>query len=229
MTTMSADVILQNLPYLMRGLRLTALITVVCMAASLALGVVLALLRRSALRPLSVGATLYIELLRSTPLLMVIFWFYFLLPLLTGKSLEPLAAGIIAMVAFQSAYVAEIVRAGIASVKAGQLEGALAVGLSYRTAMRLVVLPQALRNMLPALVARFVALFKSTSLLYVIGVVEFFRAATIVNSREFRSMEIFLFVAFVYFCCGATASALGAWLERTLATEDLRLHASSAA
>ena len=229
MTTLSGDVILQNLPYLMRGLRVTAFITVVCMAASFALGVVLALLRRSALRPLRAGATLYIELLRSTPLLMVIFWFYFLLPLLTGKSLEPLVAGIIAMIAFQSAYVAEIVRAGIASVKAGQLEAALALGLSYRAAMRLVVLPQALRNMLPALVARFVALFKSTSLLYVIGVVEFFRAATIVNSREFRSMEIFLFVAFVYFCCGATASAVGAWLERTLATEDLRLQASSAA
>src|SRR5439155_13710600 len=159
--------------------------------ASLALGIVLALLRRSAFPPLRAGATLYIELLRSTPLLMVIFWCYFLLPLLTGRSLEPLAAGIIAMVAFQSAYVAEIVRAGIGSVKAGQLEAALALGLSYRAAMWRVVLPQAFRNMLPALVARFVALLKSTSLLYVIGVVEFFRAATIVNSREFRPMEIF--------------------------------------
>jgi polar amino acid transport system permease protein len=74
-----------------------------------------------------------------------------------------------------------------------------------------------------------VALFKSTSLLYVIGVVEFFRAATIVNSREFRPMEIFLFVAFVYLCCGVAASVIGAWLERTMATEDLRLEASSAA
>ena len=221
--------ILQNLPYLMRGLRLTVLITVICMTASLLLGSVLALLRRSALGPVRVGVTLYIETLRSTPLLMVIFWFYFLLPLLTGRSLEPLVAGIVAMVAFQSAYMAEIVRAGIGSVKAGQLEAALALGLSYRTAMRLVVLPQAFRNMLPAFVARFVALFKSTSLLYVIGVVEFFRAATIVNSREFRSMEIFLFVAFVYFCCGVTASVVGAWLERTLATEDLRLQASGAA
>jgi His/Glu/Gln/Arg/opine family amino acid ABC transporter permease subunit len=226
---MSPDVVLQNLPYLMRGLRMTAMITLVCMAASLALGVVLALLRRSPLRALSTAATIYIEVLRSTPLLMVIFWFYFLLPLLTGRSLEPLVAGIVALVAFQSAYVAEIVRAGIASVKAGQLEAALGLGLPYRSAMGRVVLPQAFRNMLPALVARFVALFKSTSLLYVIGVVEFFRAATIVNSREFRPMEIFLFVAFVYLCCGVAASAIGAWLERTMATEDLRLEASSAA
>jgi His/Glu/Gln/Arg/opine family amino acid ABC transporter permease subunit len=226
---MNPDVVVENLPYLMRGLRLTAVITVVCMVASLAVGVVLALLRRSAVRALSAGATVYIETLRSTPLLMVIFWFYFLLPLLTGKSLEPLVAGIVAMVAFQSAYVAEIVRAGITSVKAGQLEAALALGLPYRSAMWRVVLPQAFRNMLPALVARFVALFKSTSLLYVIGVVEFFRAATIVNSREFRPMEIFLFVAFVYLCCGVAASVIGAWLERTMATEDLRLEASSAA
>ena len=226
---MSADVVIQNLPYLLRGLRLTAVITLVCMVASLAVGVVLAVLRRSAVRALSAAATVYIETLRSTPLLMVIFWFYFLLPLLTGQSLEPLVAGIVAMVAFQSAYVAEIVRAGITSVKAGQLEAALALGLSYRSAMWRVVLPQAFRNMLPALVARFVALFKSTSLLYVIGVVEFFRAATIVNSREFRPMEIFLFVAFVYLCCGVAASVIGAWLERTMATEDLRLEASSAA
>jgi len=225
----SADVVIQNLPYLLRGLRLTAVITLVCMVASLAVGVVLAVLRRSAVRALSAAATVYIETLRSTPLLMVIFWFYFLLPLLTGQSLEPLVAGIVAMVAFQSAYVAEIVRAGITSVKAGQLEAALALGLSYRSAMWRVVLPQAFRNMLPALVARFVALFKSTSLLYVIGVVEFFRAATIVNSREFRPMEIFLFVAFVYLCCGVAASVIGAWLERTMATEDLRLEASSAA
>jgi His/Glu/Gln/Arg/opine family amino acid ABC transporter permease subunit len=227
--TVSADVVIQNLPYLMRGLRLTAVITLVCMVASLAVGVVLALLRRSTVRALGVVATVYIETLRSTPLLMVIFWFYFLLPLLTGKSLEPLVTGIVAMVAFQSAYVAEIVRAGITSVKAGQLEAAMALGLSYRGAMWRVVLPQAFRNMLPALVARFVALFKSTSLLYVIGVVEFFRAATIVNSREFRPMEIFLFVAFVYLCCGVAASVIGAWLERTMATEDLRLEASSAA
>jgi len=226
---MNPDVVIQNLPYLMRGLRLTAVITLVCMVASLAVGVVLALLRRSAVRALSAAATVYIETLRSTPLLMVIFWFYFLLPLLTGKSLEPLVAGIVAMVAFQSAYVAEIVRAGITSVKAGQLEAAVALGLPYRSAMWRVVLPQAFRNMLPALVARFVALFKSTSLLYVIGVVEFFRAATIVNSREFRPMEIFLFVAFVYLCCGVAASVIGAWLERTMATEDLRLEASSAA
>ena len=225
----SADVVIQNLPYLMRGLRLTAVITLVCMVASLAVGVVLALLRRSAVRALSAAATVYIEALRSTPLLMVIFWFYFLLPLLTGQSLEPLVAGIVAMVAFQSAYVAEIVRAGITSVKAGQLEAAVALGLPYRSAMWRVVLPQAFRNMLPALVARFVALLKSTSLLYVIGVVEFFRAATIVNSREFRPMEIFLFVAFVYLCCGVAASVIGAWLERTMATEDLRLEASSAA
>ena len=227
--TVSADVVIQNLPYLMRGLRLTAVITLVCMVASLAVGVVLALARRSEIRALSAVATVYIETLRSTPLLMVIFWFYFLLPLLTGKSLEPLVAGIVAMVAFQSAYVAEIVRAGITSVKAGQLEAAVALGLPYRSAMWRVVLPQAFRNMLPALVARCVALFKSTSLLYVIGVVEFFRAATIVNSREFRPMEIFLFVAFVYLCCGVAASVIGGWLERTMATEDLRLEASSAA
>ena len=226
---MNADVVVQNLPYLMRGLRLTVLITVVCMAASLALGVFLALLRRSALRPLSVAATAYIEVVRATPLLMVIFWFYFLLPLLTGRRLEPLVAGGVAMIAFQSTYVAEIVRAGIVSVRAGQLEAAQALGLPYRTAMWRVVLPQAFRNMLPALVARAVALFKSTALLYVIGVVEFFRAATIVNSREFRPMEIFLFVAVVYLCCGMVASAIGAWLERTMATEDLRLEASTAA
>src|SRR4029434_6840591 len=109
----------------------------------------------------------------------------------------------------------------------GQLEGALALGLPFLGAMRAVVLPQALRNMLPALVARFVALFKSTSLLYVIGVVEFFRAATIVDSREFRSMEIFLFVAFVYFCCGVAASAIRHALGRWLGTAELSVQDSA--
>ena len=160
---------------------------------------------------------------------MVIFWFYFLFPLLIGRSLEPLTAGMVAMIAFQSAYVAEIVRAGIESVKAGQLEAARALGLPYLAAMRSVVLPQALRNMLPALVARFVALFKSTSLLYVIGVIEFFRAATIVNAREFRSVEIYLFVAFVYLVCGAAASWAGHWLQRRVSTGTLELSLSTAA
>jgi His/Glu/Gln/Arg/opine family amino acid ABC transporter permease subunit len=220
---MDFAVVARNLPYMLNGLWLTIVISLVSMTGSLAGGVVLAVLRRSRILPFYGPAVLYIELIRSTPLLMVIFWFYFLLPVVTGQNLAPLAAGIVAMIAFQSAYVAEIVRAGIQSVQRGQLEAALATGLSYLAAMRHVVLPQALRNMLPALVARFVALFKSTSLLYIIGVIEFFRAATIVNSREFRSEEIFLFVAALYFCCGSTISYLGRRLERRLAVEHAGL------
>lgn len=216
MTGFDLGVIAENLPYMMRGLWITITLAVIGMGFALVLGTLLGLGRLSSLPLLSYPALLYIEVMRSTPLLMVIFWLIFFLPRISGTALDPVTSGLCALVLFYSTHVAEIIRAGIQSIPRGQREAGLATGLGYRQTMQHIVLPQAIRNMVPALVSRFVSLFMSTSLTYIIGVVEFFRAATIVNNREFRSMEIFTFVALVYFICCYVISQFGRWCERRL-------------
>jgi ABC-type amino acid transport system permease subunit len=132
---------------------------------------------------------------------MFIFWVYFLLPLIIKVPLSALMSALIAFVGFNCTYFAEVVRAGIQSIPSGQYHAGISSGLSYYQIMRYIVLPQAIVVMIPPLINRFIATFMGTSLAYVIGVIEFFRAATIVNSREFRSVEIYVFVAIVYFVC----------------------------
>jgi ABC-type amino acid transport system permease subunit len=147
---------------------------------------------------------------------MVIFWVYFLLPAVTGHSINAYVAAVVALTACISAYLAEVVRAGVNSVPRAQLEAAYSTGCSYLQTMRLIVIPQALRNMLPSLVNQFVSAFKTTSLVYIIGVIEFFRAASIVNERDFKSLEIFTFVGVVYFVNCFCMSMLARWYERRL-------------
>jgi His/Glu/Gln/Arg/opine family amino acid ABC transporter permease subunit len=214
-------VIVDNLGYMMQGLRVTIMLAVTGMTAALVLGTLLGLARLSTAPLLSYPAVVYIEVMRSTPLLLLIFWLIFFLPRLVGTALDALSSGLLALVLFYASHVAEIIRAGIQSIPRGQREAGLASGLGYRQTMQYIVLPQAIRNMVPALVSRFVSLFMSTSLTYIIGVVEFFRAATIVNNREFRSMEIFTFVALVYFACCFGISRFGRWCERRLGAKRI--------
>jgi polar amino acid transport system permease protein len=129
-------------------------------------------------------------------------------------------AALVALIVFNTSYMAEVIRAGIQSVPRAQMEAARASGLTYVQAMRFVILPQAIKNMVPALVNRFVALFMGTSLAYIIGVTEFFRAANNVNNRVYRSYEIYGFVAIVYFLCCYSLSLLSQLLERRLARAD---------
>jgi ABC-type amino acid transport system permease subunit len=155
---------------------------------------------------LSLPAKLYVEFFRGVPLVMVIFWFWFIIPALLGRSISEYSVALTAFVIFEAAYLAEIVRAGIQSVPRGQIEAATATGLTRTPMMRYVILPQALRNMIPALVTQFIVLLKDTSLASIIGYVDLTKAAQIVNNREIRPFELYLFIALVYWLCSYAMS-----------------------
>ena len=217
---MNLGVIVENLPYMLSGLQLTVMLSLVSMAGSFVGGAAFAMLRLSPWWWLRWPAILYIDLVRTVPLIMVIFWAFFLMPVLTGHATTPVKAALFALILFNTSYMAEVIRAGIQSIPRGQVEASRAIGLTYLQTMRHVVLPQALRNMSPALVSRFIALFMGTSLVYIIGVTEFFRAANNVNNRVYRSYEIFGFVALVYFVCCYSLSLASTALERHFAVPD---------
>ncbi len=217
---MDLRVIVENAPYMLTGLQLTVILSVVSMVGSFAGGAVFAMLRLSPWWWLRWPAILYIDIVRTVPLIMVIFWAFFLMPVLTGHATTPVKAALFALVLFNTSYMAEVIRAGIQSIPKGQVEASRAIGLTYLQAMRHVVLPQALRHMSPALVSRFIALFMGTSLVYIIGVTEFFRAANNVNNRVYRSYEIYGFVALVYFVCCYALSLASTALERRFAVPD---------
>ncbi|MGH9140641.1 MAG: amino acid ABC transporter permease [Vicinamibacterales bacterium] len=219
---MPRNVIIANLPYLLNGLKTTVVMSLTAMALCLVFGTVLCAARRSRWRLLNLLALLYIDVLRSAPLLLIIFWFIFFLPRFTGISVEPYNAGMIALVAYFSTHVAEIMRAGIQAVPRTQTEAGLGTGLSRWRVYRYVVMPQAIKNIIPALISRFVALVMGTSLTYIVGVIEFFRAATIVNNREYASIQIYAFVAMVYFVICFGFSQFGEWCRRRLGAQELR-------
>jgi polar amino acid transport system permease protein len=181
------------------------------------LGIAIGLARLSRYRWLRLLATIYVEFFRGVPLVMVIFWFWFIIPTLLGKSLPEYSVALAAFVIFEAAYLGEIVRAGIQSVPRGQVEAATATGLARAQMMRWVILPQALRNMLPALVTQFIVLLKDTSLASIIGYVDLTKAAQIVNNREIRPFELYLFIAVIYWLCSYGMSSYARHLEKSLA------------
>jgi polar amino acid transport system permease protein len=183
-----------------------------------ALGLVVGLGRLAKSRWIRTPATIYVELFRGVPLVMVIFWFWFILPRALGVALPEYGVALAAFVVFEAAYLGEIVRAGIQSVPRGQVEAAESTGLSSAWTMRSVVLPQALRNMIPALVTQFIVLFKDTSLASIIGYLDLTKAAQIVNNREIRPFELYLFIAVVYWLCAYGMSRYAGYLEKRLAT-----------
>jgi polar amino acid transport system permease protein len=158
-----------------------------------------------------------VEFFRGVPLVMVIFWFWFIIPVLAGRSLPEYSVALAAFVIFEAAYFGEIVRAGIQSVPRGQAEAATATGLTRAQTMRYVILPQALRNMIPALVTQSIVLLKDTSLASIIGYVDLTKAAQIVNNREIRPFELYLFIAVIYWLCSYGLSRYARRIERRLA------------
>jgi His/Glu/Gln/Arg/opine family amino acid ABC transporter permease subunit len=179
-----------------------------------ALGIMIGLGRLSASRWIKIPTTGYVEFFRGVPLVMVIFWIWFIIPAMLGKSLPEYAIALTAFVLFEAAYLGEIVRAGIQSVPRGQIEAAAATGLTHGRTMRHVVLPQALRNMIPALVTQFIVLLKDTSLASIIGYVDLTKAAQIVNNREVRPFELYIFIAVIYWLCSYGMSRYARFLER---------------
>jgi His/Glu/Gln/Arg/opine family amino acid ABC transporter permease subunit len=184
-------------------------------ALGFVLGTLIGLARLARTRWINIPATIYVEFFRGVPLVMVIFWFWFIIPMLLGRSLPEYSVALTAFVVFEAAYLAEIVRAGIQSVPRGQVEAATATGLPRAQMMRHVILPQALRNMVPALATQFIVLLKDTSLASIIGYVDLTKAAQIVNNREIRPFELYLFIALVYWICSyAMSRCAQSWEHR---------------
>jgi len=213
------------LPFLWKGMLYTLELTLFAAVGGLIFGTLLALARLSPWRPLSLAAAGYVNLMRSIPLVLVIFWFFFLVPVILQAALgyeRPPMIGaertaIITFILFEAAYFCEIMRAGIQSIPRGQVHAAQALGLSYGQCMRLVVLPQAFRNMLPVLLTQTIILFQDTSLVYVISATDFVGAAAKIAQRDGRLVEMYLFVAAVYFAICFTLSALVHRLQRHIA------------
>ena len=210
------DVIQRALPYLGQGMLFSLGLTVLAMLGGIVLGTLLALMRLSHFRLFNLPASGYVNLLRSTPLILVIFWFYFLVPLavkkITGDTyatgIGPFHSALIAFTMFEAAYYCEIIRAGIQSVPSGQVNAAYALGLNYRQAMMRVILPQAFRNMIPILLTQGIILFQDTSLVYVVGLTDFMGAASKIAQRDGRLVEMYLFATLVYFVLCFAASYL---------------------
>lgn len=203
------------------GLALTLVLATLGLLLALPLGLLLGLGRISPWRWVRLPVTALVFVVRGTPLLMVVFWAYFFLPSITGVRTDQFATMLIALVVFDAAYLAEIVRAGIQGLPKGQIEAARSLGLSYFGAMRLVVLPQALRHMLPSLVNQFVSTIKETSLGYIIGLAEVSFIATQINTLVFTlPTQIYLTLALTYFalCFGLSRLAYG--LERRLSQRE---------
>jgi glutamate/aspartate transport system permease protein len=225
MSDLDFDVIARTWPYLLGGLRYTLQLTVVAAAGGIFFGTLLAMARLSSFKPLAALAAGYVNLMRSIPLLLVIFWFYFLLPVmlqsLTGAE-RPVQMGAdrsayITFIMFEAAFFCEIMRAGIQSIARGQVNAAYALGLNYWRTMQLVVLPQAFRNMLPILLTQIIVLFQDVSLVSLLNVTDFVGASVKIAQRDSRVVELYLFVAIVYFLLCFTLSALVKQLQRRVA------------
>lgn len=219
------SVIPPALPLLWRGARVTLVITAAALAGGIALGTGLAVLRLSPARPLAWLSAAYVNTFRTIPLVMVLLWFFLIVPdalvrvfSLPRASDVRFATAVLAFVLFEAAYFAEIVRAGVQSVSHGQLAAALALGMRRGQAMRLVILPQAFRNMTPLLLTQAIILFQDTSLVFVIGLLDFFGVADGVGRRDGRQAELILFAGAAYFAVSFAASRLVRRLQERLAT-----------
>ena len=189
--------ILQN--FVLKGLIFSVELTLIAMVGGIIIGTLLALMRLSGKTWLVMPAAAYVNTMRSIPLVMVILWFFLLIPLLIGRSIGTEWSAVITFTLFEAAYYSEIMRAGIQSVPKGQVYAGYAVGMTYKQTMQLVVLPQAFRNMLPVLLTQTIILFQDTSLVYVISATDFLGAASKVANRDYRLVEMYTFVAVVYF------------------------------
>ena len=213
-------VVTDNLGFLLAGARATILVTIAALLIGMVIGLVVGMARLSK-RPYVAGpATAYIEVFRNTPALVQLIWVYYCLPILTGLNMNALISCTIALAVNGSAYLAEIFRGGIQSIDRGQVEAARTLGMSHLQTMRKVVLPQAFRRMIPPFVNESVALLKFSSLVSVLGVADLTYQAQVLSTTTFRPIEIFTFIAIVYFGLCTLLSYSARRLERRLAVSD---------
>jgi len=216
--------VLSLLPTLWTGAIITFKITVLALVFGILWGTVLALFRLSGIKPLEWFAKGYVTLFRSIPLVMVLLWFFLIVPqfLQNVLGLSPeidirLASAMVAFSLFEAAYYSEIIRAGIQAVSRGQVNAAFALGMTYTQSMKLIVLPQAFRAMVPLLLTQAIVLFQDTSLVYVISLADFFRTATNVGDRDGTTVEMVLFAGACYFVVCLVASGLVKSLQKKVA------------
>jgi glutamate/aspartate transport system permease protein len=188
-----------SLPFLWTGLQFTLKLTIVAMSGGIFLGTLLALARLSSIASLAKAASWYVNIMRSIPLVMVILWFFLVIPLITGKPMGAETSALVTFTLFEAAFYSEIMRAGIQSVSRGQVAAGYAMGFTYSQNMRFVVLPQAFRNMIPVLLTQTIVLFQDTSLVYAIGAKDLLKAAEVAGKNYNRPVEMIIFVAIIYF------------------------------
>ncbi|WP_315122693.1 amino acid ABC transporter permease [Comamonas antarctica] len=185
--------------FVLKGLYFSLMLTVVATIGGILFGTLLALMRLSGKKWLEVPATIYVNGMRSIPLVMVILWFFLLMPALIGKPIGAELSAYITFIAFEAAYFSEIMRAGIQSIARGQVNAGQALGMTYGQNMRLVVLPQAFRNMLPVLLTQTIILFQDTSLVYAIGAYDMLKGFEVAGKNYGRPIEAYLAAAVAYF------------------------------
>ena len=226
MTGFDFDVIERSLPYLFKeGMVFTLTLTALAMTGGIIFGTLLAMMRLSSFKPLSFVAGAYVNLMRSVPLVLVIFWFFFLVPYIGAWIIgadRPISVGafwsaVITFTMFEAAYYCEIMRAGIQSIPRGQIWAGYELGLNYWQTMGRIVLPQAFRNMIPVLLTQTIILFQDTSLVYVISATDFLGAAAKIANRDYRLVEMYVFVAIVYFIISYSLSMLVRRLQNRIA------------
>ncbi|NHZ33314.1 amino acid ABC transporter permease [Massilia rubra] len=220
------DVIARSWVYLFQtGMVFTLKLTVLAMSGGIVLGTLLALMRLSSIRAVSLLASGYVNLVRSIPLVLVIFWFYFLVPYIaawiigadTPVQVGAFTSALITFIMFEAAYYCEIMRSGIGSIPRGQVWAGRALGMTYWQTMRHVVLPQAFRNMIPLLLTQTIVLFQDVSLVYVLSIPDFVGAASKIAQRDGRLVEMYSFVALVYLVLGLGLSSLVRRLQQRVA------------
>ena len=214
------DLVMRALPLLVAGAGITVKITVMSVALGIIIGLIAGVARVSRVKPLQMITACYVNFFRGTPLLVQIFIIYFLLPIITGHRMDPLAVAITARGINSGAYIAEIFRAGIQSIDAGQMEAGRSLGFSWLETMRYIIVPQAFKRVVPPLGNEFIALLKDSSLVSVIGFEELTRRGQLIIARTYASFEIWTCVALIYLAMTMLISQLVAYLERRYSLDD---------
>ena len=203
--------------FVLKGLYFSLLLTLIATIGGVIFGTVLALMRLSGKKWLDVPATIYVNGMRSIPLVMVILWFFLLVPAIIGRPIGAEVSAIITFIAFEAAYFSEIMRAGIQSIPRGQVYAGQALGMTYGQNMKLVVLPQAFRNMLPVLLTQTIILFQDTSLVYAVGMYDLLKGFEVAGKNFNRPVETYLVAAVVYFVICFGLSQLVRRLQKKIA------------
>ncbi|MCE3273045.1 amino acid ABC transporter permease [Ramlibacter sp.] len=203
--------------YVLSGLYFSFILTIVATAGGIFFGTILAMMRLSGIKALEIPATIYVNGMRSIPLLMVLLWFFLLVPFIIGRPIGAELTAVITFIAFEAAYFSEIMRAGIQSIPRGQVFAGQAMGMTYGQNMKLVILPQAFRNMLPILLTQTIILFQDTSLVYIITAHDLLHGFTVAGSNLSRTRESYILAAVLYFVICFSLSALVKRLNKKIA------------